>query len=179
VNSLANVAGVFAACRSSVAALGSSTSFSTLTPTAPCTTPTAAGARLAEDKSSQVGGKETTGLGRGGPDRAASGRDELGPEGADMDAWAVLAEMEEVGGPDMKIARFGVENTLAGMLVFVFAFVLAFVFAFALAVAGYVMSRGDSKDRLGAGARAGLAVVGRFIGSLLEVLGLALVSTPK
>lgn len=40
--------------------------------------------------------------------RADSGRDEFTGEGALIEAWAVLAETEDVGGPEEKIDRLGV-----------------------------------------------------------------------
>lgn len=40
--------------------------------------------------------------------RADSGRVDCTGEGELMEAWAVLAEMDEVGGPEKKIDRLGV-----------------------------------------------------------------------
>lgn len=43
-----------------------------------------------------------------GPVKADKGREELTGEGALMEAWAVLTDTEEVGGPEEKMDRFGV-----------------------------------------------------------------------
>ena len=44
----------------------------------------------------------------GGPVKADNGREELTGEGALIEAWAVLADTEEVGGPEEKMDRLGV-----------------------------------------------------------------------
>ena len=43
---------------------------------------------------------------------ADKGSDELTGGGELMDAWAVLTEIEDVGGPDEKIDRLGVLNSV-------------------------------------------------------------------